>query len=168
MSVSTLSMSSRRGPAASPFAPLARFLRTPKGWLLLVLAPLLALAGRAVGWRAVLPHLAFAALGACLVELIVLELRGLPWRWPSSALLSGLIVAGVLGPETPPLVTLGIAALATASKHLLVTRRGHLFNPAALALLASVPLFATDQSWWGALPDLPWPWVVVLLAGGAV
>jgi Na+-translocating ferredoxin:NAD+ oxidoreductase RnfD subunit len=43
----------------------------------------------------------------------------------------------------------------------------HVFNPAALALLVSAPLFGTGQSWWGALPDLGWPFVIVLLAGGA-
>ncbi|MGI9147491.1 MAG: hypothetical protein ACR2IK_13210 [Chloroflexota bacterium] len=47
------------------------------------------------------------------------------------------------------------------------TQRWHIFNPAALALLVSVPLFGTSQSWWGALPDLSWPFVLVMLAGGA-
>jgi hypothetical protein len=40
-------------------------------------------------------------------------------------------------------------------------------GPAALALLVSIPLFGTAQSWWGALPDLAWPLLLVLLAGGA-
>ena len=31
-----------------------------------------------------------------------------------------------------------------------------------------MPLFATGQSWWGALPDLPWPFLAVLLVAGAV
>src|SRR5438309_2096669 len=35
------------------------------------------------------------------------------------------------------------------------------------SLLVSIPLFATGQSWWGALPDLGWPFVFVLVAGGA-
>ena len=42
------------------------------------------------------------------------------------------------------------------------------FQPAALALLVAIPLFATDQSWWGALPDLAWPWTLLLLVGGIV
>jgi len=57
--------------------------------------------------------------------------------WPSSALLSGLIVAFVLGPETAHWVTLCVAMLATASKHLLKTSRAHVFNPAALAVRRS-------------------------------
>ena len=36
-----------------------------------------------------------------------------------------------------------------------------------LLLLLSIPLFGTSQSWWGALPDLSWPFVLLLLAAGA-
>jgi Na+-translocating ferredoxin:NAD+ oxidoreductase RnfD subunit len=167
MNATMISPPLRRGvPTAAPLNPIPRFFRTAKGLLLLVFVPLLVLAARAAGWETALRHVGIAVGAACLVELLALEQRKLPWRFPSSALLSGLIVAFVLGPETPPLITLIVGALATASKHLIATRRGHLFNPAALALLVSVPVFATDQSWWGALPDLPWPWLIVLLAGG--
>jgi Na+-translocating ferredoxin:NAD+ oxidoreductase RnfD subunit len=145
-----------------------RFLRTPKNLLTVVFLPLLALGGATLGWTTVAAHVGSAVAGACLAELLALRVRHVAWRWPSSALLSGLIVAFVLGPETPWAVTLIVGALATFSKHLLRTRRGHIFNPAALALLLSIPLFATAQSWWGALPDLAWPWLLVLLLGGAL
>jgi Na+-translocating ferredoxin:NAD+ oxidoreductase RnfD subunit len=169
MSVTTMTMSARHGVSApSPLTQARRFLRTPKAWLLAVFAPLLFLAGRAEGWPAVWPHVVLAVAGACIVELLVLEWRHQPWRLPTSALLSGLIVAFVLGPETPRLVTLAVGALATVSKHLVATRRGHVFNPAALALWLAIPLFATDQSWWGALPDLAWTWLLVLVVGGVV
>jgi Na+-translocating ferredoxin:NAD+ oxidoreductase RnfD subunit len=169
MSVTTLTMSSRSGSAAtSPFKQAVRWLRTPKAWLFAIFVPLLVLAAPVAGWPATLHHVVLAVAGACVAEIAALEARHRPWRFPSSALLSGLIVAFVLGPETPSLVTLVLGALATVSKHLLVTRRGHVFNPAALALLVAVPLFATDQSWWGALPDLAWPWTLLLLLGGIV
>jgi Na+-translocating ferredoxin:NAD+ oxidoreductase RnfD subunit len=147
-------------------ARLTRFLRTPKGWLTLVFLPLLGVAGAALGWSAVLPHVAGAVAGACLADLALVRAKHGAWSWPSSALLSGLIVAFVLGLETPFAVTLAVGALSSVGKHALVLRRAHVFNPAALALLLSVPLFATGQSWWGALPDLPWPWLLVLLAAG--
>ncbi len=145
-----------------------QWVRTPKGLLGAVFLPLLVLAGTAAGWGAALPHVAVALAGACLVELLVTWAGQGTWRWPSSALLSGLIVAFVLEPQTPWAVTFAVAGLATASKYLLATRRGHVFNPAALALLVSIPLFGTGQSWWGALPDLPWPFLLLLLVGGAV
>jgi Na+-translocating ferredoxin:NAD+ oxidoreductase RnfD subunit len=147
---------------------MKRFLlRTPKGSVLLVFLPLLVLGASAVGWSLALPHLLAAIAGACVTELAVARLDGRPLTAPTSALLSGAIVGFVLSPQTSLIVTTVVGLLATISKHVLAGRRGHVFNPAALALLASISLFATGQSWWGALPDLPWPFLVVLLAGGA-
>src|SRR5205814_8865000 len=122
----------------------------------------------ATGWRRVLPHVLAAVLGACLAAVLLVGLLNRRLAWPSSALLSGLIVAFVLGPETARWVTLLVGGLATASKHLLKTSRGHVFNPAALALLVSIPLFATGQSWWGAGGDLAWPFLGLMIAGGAL
>ena len=154
----------------TPFSGLGRprqFLRTPKGGLLLVFMGLFALGATAVGWSLAVPHMLAAVLGASLTELAVSRFDRRPLAWPSSAILSGMIVGFVLGPVTPYAVTAAVGILATLGKHLLATDRWHIFNPAALALLASVPLFGTGQSWWGALPDLSWPLVFVLLAGGA-
>jgi Na+-translocating ferredoxin:NAD+ oxidoreductase RnfD subunit len=145
-----------------------RAIRTPKGTLTVLFLPLLGLAGQTLGWSAVLPQVLSGVAGACLTELLVGLAQGERPRWPSSALLSGLIVAFVLGVETLPLVTLAVASLATASKHVQRTRRGHLYNPAALALLSAIPLYGTGQSWWGALPDLGWLGLLVVLAIGAI
>jgi Na+-translocating ferredoxin:NAD+ oxidoreductase RnfD subunit len=142
-----------------------RFSRTAKGSLLIVFCALLSVAGTVTSWPMVVPHLVAAIVGACGVEL------NATWRrkiWPSSALLSGMIVAFVLGPETAWWVTLCVGALATASRYLLRTAHGHIFNPAALALLVSIPLFATGQSWWGAGANLAVPFLLLVIAGGAV
>ena len=147
---------------------MKKFLRTPKGTLTAIFAVLLAVAGTSTGWSAVAPHLLAAIIGACGVELLVSLFVNKKFAWPTSALLSGAIVAMILSPETPLVETLWVAGLATASKYLITTARGHVFNPAALALLVSVPLFATGQSWWGAGGDMPWPFVVLVLACGAL
>lgn len=147
---------------------LRQFLRTPKGTLLAIFPGLFALAATAVGWQVGVPHMLAAVLGASLTELVVARLDRRPLAWPSSAILSGMIVGFVLGPTTPHAVTAAVAVLATLGKHLLATKRWHVFNPAALALLVSVPLFGTGQSWWGALADLSWPFALVPLAAGAV
>jgi len=146
---------------------LRQFLRTPKGALLAIFFGLFALGASSVGWSVAAPHMVAAVLGAVLAEFAVHRLNRTRWSFPSSAILSGMIVAFVLGPETPHAVTAAVATLATLSKHLIAIDRKHIFNPAGLALLVSVPLFATGQSWWGALPDLSWPFLLVLLAGGA-
>lgn len=147
---------------------MKKFLRTPKGTLTAIFAVLLAIAGTATGWSVVSPHLLVAIIGACGVELLASMLTGKKLTWPTSALLSGAIVAMILTPETPMVETLWIAGLATASKYLIATARGHIFNPAALALLVSIPLFATGQSWWGAGGDMAWPFVLLVIASGAL
>ena len=52
------------------------------------------------------------------------------------------------------------------SKRILVTGRGHIFNPAALALVWAPIAFGSGESWWGALGDSAWPWLIVLIAAG--
>jgi enediyne biosynthesis protein E5 len=147
---------------------LQRFFQTPKGYLLLVFVPLVAAAGYYLGYETVLTHLLGAIVGACAVEVELVRRRRGRLIVPTSALLSGAIVAFVLGLETPIIITILVGALATGSKYVLRTRRGHSFNPAALALLLAIVLFRTGQSWWGALPDLPWPFLIALLVGGLV
>ena len=146
---------------------IRQFLRTPKGSLLAIFILLFNLAATAQGWTIAAPHMLAATLGAVLPELAIAGFGKRAHGWPSSALLSGMIVAFVLSPLTPLPVTAAVAILATLSKHILATRRWHVFNPAGLALLVSVPLFGTGQSWWGGLPDLGWPFVLILLATGA-
>jgi Na+-translocating ferredoxin:NAD+ oxidoreductase RnfD subunit len=148
--------------------PLKKFLRTPKGTLTAIFAVLLAVAGTATGWSAVAPHLLAAIVGACGVELLASSVVTKKLTWPTSALLSGAIVAMILSPATPLVETLWIAGLATGSKYLITKARGHVFNPAALALLVSIPVFATGQSWWGAGGDMPWPFILLVLATGAL
>ena len=46
------------------------------------------------------------------------------------------------------------SALAILSKYIVRTRAGNVFNPAALAIVATFPLFHAEQSWWGALPEV--------------
>ena len=154
--------------AARPALPrLRQFLRTPKGSLLAIFVGLFGLGATAVGWQLALPHMLAAVLGASLTDVAINRFDRRTPSWPTSALLSGLIVGFVLGPATPWAVTVAVGILATVSKHLLTTNRWHIFNPAGLALLASVVLFGTGHSWWGALPDLSWPFALLLLAGGA-
>ena len=91
--------------------PLAPVPKTPKGILSAAFLALLAIAGTAAGWATVLPHVAVAMGGAALVDLLVQRVEGRGVRWPSSALLSGLIVAFVLGPDTALPITLAIGGL---------------------------------------------------------
>ncbi len=151
----------RRQPRA-----IRRFFRTPKGLLTIVLVLLAAIAAPAEGPSVVLPGLAAAAAAAMLVDAPILRWREGVWVFPSGALLTGLIVAMVLSPQEPWLVTTGIAVIGVLSKYAVRTRSANVFNPAALALVATFYVFDTGQSWWGALPDLPLPALMVLSAAG--
>ena len=46
------------------------------------------------------------------------------------------------------------------------SRTANVFNPAALAIIASFYVFHTGQSWWGALPEVALPVQLVLAATG--
>lgn len=149
----------------APLRALRRAVRTPKGLMLLILLALLALAGARVGYGVVAPGLLAAAGIAAALDFALLWLTRGTIEWPSGAILSALFVGLILDPQTPAYVVACTAILAINAKYLLRTRWANIFNPAALALVANYYLFASGQSWWGALPDLPVPFVVALLAG---
>jgi len=150
---------------------LRRFWRSPKGYLLIMLVALAAVAGPGEGLSRVGPAILGAALAAALLDVGLTLLTRRVWIVPDGAILSGLIVALVLSLEEPWYVPPAAGALAILSKHLFRNPwapRAHVFNPAAVALLASTVLFNSGQSWWGALPALPWPALLALLTAGYI
>lgn len=145
---------------------LRRFLRSPKGYLLIALAALVAVAAPFAGFAGAVTVLTWAVIGAVGMELVLVRLDTGSWRWPSSALLTGLIVGGILGPHEPWYVAFVASVLAIDAKHVLRAGRSHIFNPAAVGLLAAYVLFGSGQSWWAGLPDLPAAAIVLLLVAG--
>ena len=143
-----------------------RFIRTPKGLLLVVLAILIAIAAAYEGWRVVAPGLGSAILCAAAIDGVILRWRRGRWEFPDGAILSAMLVAMVLSAQQPWHYAAITAAVAIVSKYLLRSRAANVFNPAAFALVATFYVFNTGQSWWGALPSAP-PYVgaFVLLTG---
>jgi Na+-translocating ferredoxin:NAD+ oxidoreductase RnfD subunit len=144
---------------------LKAFFKTPKGLLLILLALLVAMAVSGAG-RIVWPGVVAASIAAMAVDLGILRVRDKHWKFPSGALLTGLIVAMILSPFQPWYVAAVTAVVAVVSKYLVRIHHANVFNPAALALVATYFVFQSEQSWWGALPDLPLVALVALLAGG--
>jgi Na+-translocating ferredoxin:NAD+ oxidoreductase RnfD subunit len=144
-----------------------RFFRTPKGLLIIVLAILTVLAAPGEGLSHVVPGLASAMLVAMLIDAPILRMRGTSWVFPSGALLTGWIVALVLSAQEPWYVTAITSAVGVVSKYLFRTRTANIFNPAALAIIATFYVFDTGQSWWGALPEIT-PFALVVLVGAGV
>lgn len=143
-----------------------RYLRTPKGLLIAVLAVLLVPAVWHTGPGLVAPGLLGAVLAGGLCDLVVLRFRRQRWTFPDGAILTGLIVAMVLSPYEPWYVAASTTAIGVISKYIVRSRGANTFNPAALSLVASFYLFSSGHSWWGALPELPAWWIVLLLAAG--
>lgn len=131
----------------------ARFARTPKGLLILLLAALIA-AGLALEHLAHLwQGLAASVLAAALVDVPLLRWRKARWEFPSGAVLTGMLVGMVMSPHEPWHVGAVVSAVAVALKYVLRTRSANVFNPAALALVGAYYVFGAGHSWWGALPD---------------
>ena len=130
-----------------------------------ILLPIAALAGGANQSAAsVLPNLVAAIVPACLIDGVWLAVTSRRLRFPTSALLTALFVASILSVDETWLVVAWTSALAVLSKHILTNGREHVFNPAALALVLAPVAFGSGESWWGALGDAPWVWLIVLVA----
>lgn len=148
------------------FRPVRKFLRTPKGIVLLLFTGMAVLAFTRVSPTLGLRPLLTAVAAAVIVDMAVAKLGRDEWIFPSGAILSGMIVGFILSPEEPWIVPIATATLAMTTKHLFRTRLANIFNPAAIALVIAAVLFKSGESWWGALPDLGWTGVAVVAATG--
>ena len=145
---------------------IAKFFKTPKGLLIIILALLAVLAAPGQGIGATAPGFLGAAVGAGLVDTLILRLRKNAWEFPSGAVLTAMIVAMVLRAQEPWYVATITSVAAVLSKYIFRTRAANLFNPAALAILLNFYVFHSGQSWWGALPEVTlWAQAVLVLAG---
>jgi enediyne biosynthesis protein E5 len=143
---------------------IAKFLRTPKGLLTAILAFLILLAAPHNRTFAIGLGRAIAAAGA--LDAVILRVRKKAWEYPSGAVLSAAIVVMVLRWQEPWYVTTVTSVIAVVSKYLFRARRANVFNPAALAMVASYYLFHAGQSWWGAQTDGEGLAKLVLFAAG--
>lgn len=134
--------------------------------MLLIFAILLAITVPQSGGLALWPKLVAAVLPAVLIDGAWMSIEARRLRMPSSALLSGLFIFSILSTDESWLVLAWTSAFAVLGKHILATNRDHIFNPAALALLWAAIAFGSGESWWGAFGDLPWYWILVIIAAG--
>jgi Na+-translocating ferredoxin:NAD+ oxidoreductase RnfD subunit len=146
---------------------LLRWLRTPKGQLLVIFAVMLGIVAPSAGAGALVPNLLAALVPAVLIDAAWMAVESRRWRAPTSAVLSSLIVFFILSTGESWMVVAWTSCFAVLCKRILRSQREHVFNPAALALLWAPIAFGSGESWWGAFGDLPWVWIgLLLLAGG--
>jgi Na+-translocating ferredoxin:NAD+ oxidoreductase RnfD subunit len=146
-------------------AALGEGIRGPKGTLILVLGLLAAIGGVNNGLSVVAPGFSAAVLVAIAIDAPIIRVTKGRWEFPSGALLTGMIVAMILSPRAPWYVAAATAGFAVISKLLFRGHTANIFNPAALALVASFYVFSSGQEWWGALPGMG-PSVITLLMAG--
>ena len=159
-------MPPRGSVVRSVLQPVRKFFRTPKGLLTIVLTALVAVAAPSEGWALAGPQLLGAVIVAGLLDVVILRARKHAWEFPSGAVLTGFILAMVLSPHEAWYVAPAASAIAIVSKYVVRTRSANVFNPAALALVATYYIFDSGQSWWGALPELSPVALALLLATG--
>jgi len=145
---------------------VVRFIKTPKGLLLIVLTILTGLAAQHEQPEHVGPLLISAVVVAGIIDIFILRKRNGGWEFPSGAVLTGLIIAMILTPFEPWYVAAATSAIAVVSKYVFRTRFANIFNPAALAIVITFYIFDTGQSWWGALPELKPVALMALFAAG--
>jgi Na+-translocating ferredoxin:NAD+ oxidoreductase RnfD subunit len=142
------------------------FFKTPKGLVTLILAMFILMAAPGQGIRKVAAGLFTAIIAAGILDALILRIRKETWEFPSGAVLTAMIVAMVLSAQEPWYVTAITSVFAILTKYIFRSRSANVFNPAALAMIASFYVFHTGQSWWGALTDVSPIAKIVLIAAG--
>ena len=145
---------------------IARFFKTPKGILTIVLAFLLLTAGAGPQGPSIALRLGASAIAAGLLDIAILRVRNGRWTYPSGAILSAAIVVMVLRIEEPWYVSAVTSMIAIASKYVFRVRGANVFNPAALAILLSFYLFHAGESWWGAQTERNGMAKLILIVSG--
>jgi Na+-translocating ferredoxin:NAD+ oxidoreductase RnfD subunit len=143
-----------------------RFFNTPKGLVTIVLAILFLTAAPGQSGRPV-AGLASATMAAGLVDLLILRWKMGDWKYPSGAVLTAAIVVMVLRAQEPWYVTTVTSVIAVLTKYCFRSR-ANIFNPAALAMIASYYLFHAGESWWGAQTDVIGPGKLLMVAAGVI
>ena len=143
-----------------------RWLRSPKGLFSGILLLLTVPAAHHAGWSLVLPGVLAAIMAAAITDTPLLRWRDGHWSVPDGAMLTGWLVGLVLSPHVPWTVAGATGVLGIVAKHALRVRRANVLNPAGAALVSSYYVFDTGQSWWGALPELATPWLLLTVATG--
>ncbi len=99
-------------------------------------------------------------IATSILDLIIAYIKKKKFLFPSSAIISGLFIGGILAPNQKFYVYLTAVIVTILSKHLIKINKKHIFNPAAFGLIFVSILFRTSLNWW--IDSLVW---LVLIFG---
>ena len=102
----------------------------------------------------------FAVFLAVCVESAVLYFRTKTFKLTSSSIITGLIIGYVLASDQQWWKFLVVCLLAILSKYLIVFKKKHIFNPAALGIFLTLIIFGASTQWMGT-----YVWYILLPAG---
>jgi Na+-translocating ferredoxin:NAD+ oxidoreductase RnfD subunit len=121
-----------------------------KTYLLILLFMLAILGAFQQGIQNVYQQLLLAVATAVVLDVIISYIKSKRLIIPSSALITGMIIAMVLGIGAAWYIPVVASAIAIIQKHLLrYPANKPIFNPAALGLLAVIFLLNANVNWWG-------------------
>ncbi len=143
-----------------------KFAKTPKGTVLICLLVLMLFGLIHAADRGGIVNIIATMATASAIDLVVGIIRKNKRLLPDGGMITGLIIGLILSDSIHWEVAALTAAIAVASKHLFKIGRKPIFNPAAFALLFTLLVFHTGQSWWGDLADIPVFFIPVLIIIG--
>jgi len=158
----------RTSSRAQQPSALRKYLRMPKGIVTMLLLGLMLVAALHPSDRAGVVNVIAAVVTASAIDVAHALIRRNRRVFPDGGIVTGLIVGLVLSGTASWSVAALTAAIAVLSKHLIKVRRKPIFNPAAFALLFTLLVFHTGQSWWGDLADVPVILLPLLVLAGYI
>jgi Na+-translocating ferredoxin:NAD+ oxidoreductase RnfD subunit len=118
---------------------------------LVTIALLLALAAFGAYSLGIVPvALAVAVIACVAVEFALVKVGGHRFRFPLSAVITGLIIGSVAPINASLLLVIVAALIAELTKFFLKAKARNVFNPAAVGLLVALVAFGAGDEWWAA------------------
>ena len=111
------------------------------------------------GTKALIPVM-IAVLTTTILDLFIEYFKSKTWAFPQSALISGLLIGGLLTQDLKWHIYVLAGIIAIASKHIIRFNQKHVFNPANLGVLLVSIIFGAAHSWW-----ISSPLILVLIFG---
>ncbi|RKP56970.1 hypothetical protein D7Z26_02995 [Cohnella endophytica] len=140
--------------------------KSPKGYVLMIMVAFLGIASYVSHESKGLENALIAVVAAVVADIVCCLFEKRKRIFPDGAVITGVIVSLILSVTSPWYIVASTSVLSILSKHLLAYRKKPVFNPAAIGLLLSVPIFHAQQSWWGAFGDFNALFLLIILVGG--
>lgn len=119
-----------------------------KQWTIILLLVAGIISGYHYGYGSVLGQVVVAVICAVLTSGVADYLKTKKWKISESAIITGLIIGMVTGPNSSLMAISLISVLAIISKYLFQINKRSVLNPAAFGLLIGMLFFKIALGWW--------------------